>query len=200
MNKDTMLGDEGAAEVEAAPLPPDAALKNIATLADSLVNADAAIVEATQALEKLNAIRKRLSEVDLPNALTQAGVESFTLTGGARVEVKVAVRCGITDAHRPAAHAWLEQHGHESLIKRTFTILFGRDQLAWARKFERDCAKRKVPLNVKRAEKVESQTLGAFVRKEREAASRDGRDPNAAVPADLFGVYVQRYASVTPPK
>ena len=77
------------------------------------------------------------------------------------------------------------------LIKRLFSIEFGREEEKWADKFERDCKQRKKQLHLKRKKFVHPQTLQAFIRGQLEEG--------VAVPLDIFGVFRQRFVKVALP-
>ncbi len=91
---------------------------------------------------------------------------------------------GVLQANSPQ----VEDNKNGKLIKRTFAIEFGKGDEKWADKFERDCAQRVKPLNIKRKKGVHSGTLQAFIKK----ALEEGVD----IPLDVFGAYRQRFAKI----
>ena len=128
----------------------------------------------------------------LPDLMDELELSEFTTMGGVKLKLAENIRGSIPAATAEDAFAWLEEHGHDRLIKRTFQIEFGKDQEAWANKFERDCAQRKRQLNIKRKKGVHPQSLHAFVREQLEEG--------VAIPMQIFGVFRQRYVRVTLPK
>ena len=91
-------------------------------------------------------------------------------------------------ANEVKAFAWLEENDQARLVKRQFTVEFGKDEERWADKFQRDCAQRKKPLHMKRKKAVHPQSLQAFVKEQ--------LNEGVAIPMDLFGVMRQRFSKV----
>lgn len=196
-----LLGDDPVVDVEAAPPPSDASLQRVATLAREQVVRQRDVDRLKRELEAaVEALRVNM-ETDLPAAMLEVGMTSFGLTGGWSVEVDEAVTGSIPKdpVRTEEAHDWLEANRH-FIVKRRITILFGREDEAWAAKFMRDCAARKKPLNLETKKWVEPQTLSAFVREQlREAKSRNV-DPETLAPTGLLGVFKRTYARVKAPK
>lgn len=143
---------------------------------------------------------KKIAEVDIPNALNDAGLEEMPLGEGWTVKIKNVITGSISEANKERAHEWLEKHGMGGLIKHVITISFGRDEDRWAKKFLADCAKRKKPLNASRKDAVNSQTLSATVREQIQLATDAGEDPRQRIPFDLFGVFELKKAELVEPK
>ncbi len=199
MTDEYLIGDDVALDIEAAPPPDDADLATVAALAERLI---ALMAEAAEAEERLADVQKALrqvTEVDLPAAMAQLGITDFGLVGGGRVEVATAITASIPKERTSEAHAFLEACGSGGLIKRRIQILFGREDIAWAKKFLADCAKRKRALDMDVKEWVEHQTLGAWAREQLRLAAAVGADPEEAVPSAVFGIFKRTYASVTLP-
>lgn len=93
---------------------------------------------------------------------------------------------------RDAGIKWLEENGHEDIIKRNFLVEFGRDDQAWANKFRADLKKRKNPLPMKEGEEVNFQTLSALVRSLAEA--------HEDYPAEVLGVFHKVQVKIKPVK
>jgi hypothetical protein len=191
-----LLDDEMLDEVEPAPVPTDAALRKISVLADRYLMLECDIADLADALAKKQAALKAVREVDLPTAMAEAGTRRFDLTDGSVVKLEEGVGAHITEANKPKAHAWLEDHGHGAIVKHQITILFGKGEEDWAKKFIRDCKQRKKQLNLERKDSVHSQTLGKFIRDQAEQAKQDQVSLSIRVPYDLFGVHEYRYATV----
>lgn len=152
------------------------------------------IPQAQGSLQQLQIEYKNLVEQTIPNAMKEASLKSFDYADGEierKVEIDEAVRSSITEANKPAAHAWLESHKHGDLIKRTITISFGRDQVKLFKKWVRDMAQRKEPIPYEVKEAVHASTLGAFVREQRRDYADADRNPDEAVPLDLFSIFKQ---------
>jgi hypothetical protein len=208
MNKlrNAQLEDElldGDPEVEAAPVPDSKDLKQLALLAHRHIVLESEIAALENQIAAKKEALKALREVDIPTAMTEVRMESFKLEGGGTVELKKLTFASITDANKPAAFAALEKNGHGAIIKHEIKILFGKGEEAWAKKFLADLAKRKRPLNTKRRDFIEPQTLGKLARELVEGATAQGLDPKEALPDNLFtllSIYQARFAEVSLPE
>lgn len=179
--------------------PSDKDIKTLVRLARTQLDLLAEEEKIMKDLSRVQGLLKANMEVDLPLALDEAGVAAFPLSNGAIVEMKEVTRASISEERKPKAHAWLIKNKLEDLIKREIKILFGRDEVKWAEKFMRDMAQRKKPLNHSLKEWVDSNTMSAQVRRMREAFKDAGKNPDDAIPKDLFGIYVARTAVVKLP-
>lgn len=168
--------------------PGDNLMARIEGLAQDQLDAEQRVSNLEAQVKDAKATARRIMEKDLPTLLDEAGLEKFTTKNGFEIAVKEEIRGSIPKGKEAPAFKWLEDNDNGALIKRTVTILFGKDEEAWAKKFARDCAQRKVPLNLTIARKVHPQTLVGFVRE----CLKDG----IAIPLDTFGVYRQRVSKV----
>lgn len=164
-------------------------LARISGLASDQAHAAARVERLTEELKQAKETFRHISENQMPLLMEEAQVDSFTTKDGLKIEIKEAIRGSIPKATQVEAFKWLEDNGHGRLIKREFKIDFGKDDDKWADKFERDCAKRKKPLNLKRKKSVHPQTLLSFVKGQLEEG--------VPIPMDTFGVYRQNFAKVT---
>lgn len=205
-NRLATIGDNSQAfldedpDVEAAPVPTDDLLNNVATLARRQLEVEGEIAELTALLAQKNLDLKAIREGSLPLAMTEVGMTKFTMTGGYEVVIHDGVYGSITKEKADAAHAWLEKHGHGDLIKRTITITFGKGEEAWAAKFMRDMALRKKPLRHELKRAVNHNTLGAFVREQARLAKEENLPIELKLDKELLSVFELRYAEVNPPK
>jgi len=163
-------------------------LARIGGIARDQLHAEARVEQLTADLANAKEALRHISENLLPTIMDEAGQSEDITVDGMAVQIKTAIRGNIPKGKEAPAFAWLEKHGHANLIKRQFTIDFGKDDEKWADKFERDCAKRKKPLNSKRKRTVAAPTLQAFVRGQLEEGT--------AIPMETFGVHRQRFAKV----
>lgn len=198
--EDEMIPLDDDQDVEPAPLPDDAEVRGVAQLAQDMTDLEEEIAELEAILERKRAAHKAIREGSLPLRMAELGMEGFDLIGGSRIEVRELIVANIAEANRTKAHAWLEGDGSGSIIKRTITVEFGKDEEVWAKKFQRDLDKRKKPLKYAMKEAVNYQTLGKFVRDKLSEARREGKDPAQVIPYDLFGIFKLRYAEHTPSK
>lgn len=168
--------------------PGDNLLAQLAGLAAEQQEAEAEVARLEEALNAAKAALRDISEHRLPELMEEAQMDSFKTKDGLSITVKSVIRAGIPAKNPAPALAWLEDNGHGSLVKREFKIDFGKDEDAWANKFQADLQKRKkaVRCNIKKS--VHPQTLQAFIRERLEA----GDD----IPMALFGAVQQKFTKV----
>ncbi len=197
---EALIGDDVMVDVEEAPAPNDAELAKVRDLALKQVELLKRVISLQEQLDAANAALKLNQEVELPDLLLKLGVTNFGLRGGHSVDLQEIVNASIPkdEAITREAHAWLEDHKH-FVVKRRIQIFFGRDDMAWAKKFLADCARRKKPLQLEEKEWVEPQTLGALVREQLSVAKSTGQDPETLAPSNLLGVFKLTKAVVSGP-
>ena len=134
---------------------------------------------------------RRIEFEDLPELMSEYGLKSLELEDGSIVKIDKNIVCSISEARRQAAHQWLTDHGFGGLIKSWIEMKFGRDDRdAALEEFKRLESEGEFDIAI--VEKVEPQTLKAFVREQIEA----GKPP----PTDLFGIYPMPRAKITAPR
>jgi hypothetical protein len=149
-------------------------LNRLVTMAQALVSARAALEKADAAAKAAKALVTRLEQEDIPELMRELGVASFALADGSKLSLTEDIQCGITEARRAEAHAWLTANGFGGLIKTKVVVQFGRE--------ERDAALAcAASVGGVLEESVHPQTLKSFL-KERRAA---GDSP----PEELFGIH-----------
>lgn len=163
-------------------------LAQLSGLAAEQKEAEAAVVRAEEELKKAKARLRDVSEHKLPELMDEIGMEEFTTKDGIKIKVGEVIRASIPATTQAQAHAWLEENGRGAIIKRNFTIEFGKGEDAWAKKFQADLAKRKKPLRSTVKQAVHPQTL--------QAALRELLEDGADVPLDLFGAHRQRFTRI----
>ena len=143
---------------------------------------EAAEVEQKRAKDAL----KKIQEVTIPELMDEAKLSEFKTESGVKISVKENIRASISAANRPDAFAWLREHGHEALIKRQVTVMFGKGEDATAAEAIKALEERELPVDDKSS--VHAQTLAKFIREKLEAGEE--------VPMELFGVFRQRVSTV----
>lgn len=171
--------------------PSDTAAARILRLAEELDQAQRALAECEEQLRSAQERVNDLAEHRIPEALDELGQRGFTAADGTvvKLEERVVASLPKDEDRRAAAIKWLEDNGYSSLVKRTFTITFGRDDEAWARQFERQMQRRKRPLDVVRKQDVHHSTLAAHIRE----LLGEGVD----VPLETFQAHTIRRARIT---
>lgn len=165
-------------------------LAKLSDLAEQARQAEYAVTEAQRELKRLQGVHQDLVEVQIPTLMEEVGMEKFSTSSGLNIEIKEAIRASLGSGPEKERNLdWLEQAGHEAIIKLAVTVPFGRG--------EEDRARAKALADRLRQEgldqavferKVEPQTLGALIRELLE----DGRP----VPEESFHVFRQRVAKI----
>jgi hypothetical protein len=164
------------------------ALTRLTAMAELLKRAKnrAAIIAAQ--LEKAEREVALIESEDMPLLMQELKLKNFELEDGTKLEVVEDLKCGITEANKAKAHAWVRKGGWGGIIKTQLTQLFGRGEEKLAEQVARDLRKQ-TKRDVLVKETIHSSTLKAFI-KERRAAG-------VKVPEDLFNVYVSKKAIMT---
>ena len=169
-----------------APVMSDA-LQRVTQLVQLLDEQAARVAAAESALADAKAAHRRTERGDLPDLMSELGIDSITLDTGTTVSVKEDVSAQISEPRRAEAHAWLRERGFGGLIKTRVVVEYDRgsegEAIALGRRLEQELDR-----DVTVAETIAPQTLAAFVR-ERLAAGE-------AVPFELFGVHPFSVAKV----
>jgi hypothetical protein len=161
--------------------------------AQEVLKADAEVARLEQELETAKAKQTHLVETVMPALMLKADSSDWTSADGINVAIEEQFFSHISEEHRAKAHAWLEKNKLGDYIKRQFIISFGRNEMAWAKKMERDLKKRKKPLNYQVKEAVHAKSLNTMVKN----ILTEGE---LKMPLDLFGVHRRNIAKVTVPK
>ena len=167
-------------------------LDELQTAVSAQTDIEAKIEGQKAELKESEAHLRILSTKTIPDLMDTLGMGKFTTTGGHEVSIREFVRGSIPKARTDEAITWLNENGHERLVKQQCVIDFGREDEAWAQKFLRDCAMRIRPLNAAWKRGVHPQTLQAWAREQ----LANGID----IPMELFGIFRQRMSKVVMPK
>ena len=175
-------------------------------------------LEAEYALLESQAKAKKkeledLSTNQLPAAMQEAGMLSFTLRDGSTVSVKKIYRGKIKDADQPEAFAWMEEHGHAALIDTDAVFRLGKGKRALAQQMLSIIADHVQTLNQVGVidcevtpildESIAWNTLAAWLKEQIELRQDPDRVKELDLPPfpeDLFGTFIVDRATITPPK
>ena len=160
----------------------DNSIAKISLIAQAQYDAAMRCAELEDELKGAKGDLFRISTVDLPEAMREAGLEKFTTTDGLEIGVSREVMCGISEARREAALSWLVSNGFGGIIKSGVDVTFGRDEGEAAEKLVEQL--KGDGLDVAFNQSIHAQTLKAFV-KERMADT----ESEAEFPLELFGVF-----------
>ncbi len=160
--------------------PSDDALLNISQLVQRQVGLEDKIGLAREALSSLERDLKKISEVDIPSAMREAGTRKFTTDNGLEVEISDKMSASVSKANKPLVVAWLRAHDFGSLVKNLVFAEFGRNEdEAASNAFE---LLRSAGIAPQQTEDVNTTTLKAFAKEQMEA----GND----IPIELFGIHI----------
>jgi hypothetical protein len=167
-------------EVDAQALTiQDNSLSSIADLAKEALAIEASIEDLEKVLSERKELLRNLTEERIPDALKEIGMAKFQMTDGSVIEVKPFYSASIPADRRGEAYEWLRAHGYDDIIKNTVSVQFGRGEDDAAGELINTI--RQQGLLPDQAEKIESQTLKAWVREMVEQGTE--------FPTDLFGAY-----------
>lgn len=172
------------------PVAGEGTLEKLMALATESRDLDERIAVANTVLAELQDRQTKILRELIPGIMDAIGMESFALSDGAKIEVKDDVKCGITQANRPAAHDWLRGHDFDGIIKTKVVAEFGKGELQRA-----EAALRILELSGYGAsmdESVHPSTLKSFVKEQLENGT--------SIPQDLFGVFEFRQAKIVLPR
>lgn len=163
-------------------------LARLSQLALEQHQAEQRVEAAKEALAQAQEALRQVAEVAIPELMDEVGMEEFKTRSGLRIKVDEKLRVSIRRDRVDDACEYMHEVGSGSLVKRFFTIKFGRDEEKWARKFEADLRRRKRQLQVDRTKKVEPSTLKKWV--------NDRLKVGEDVPEELFSVHRQRVSII----
>lgn len=158
-------------------------LEGLVKLAEEMVKLEYSIADIGDQMKALEDLRRKIEESDLPEAMEAIGVETFTMTDGRKVTMKVRTHTHISADHQSEAFGWLRKMGHDDIIKRILTISFGKgeDAVAGALFAELTSRESLADNSVIGKQSVHPSTLRSFVTKALAAGEE--------IPHEAFGIH-----------
>lgn len=161
-------------------IPSNAEVVEIAALAERQLEQQAEVEHLEAFLKTATAALRQTQEVDLPNAMHQAGVSEIKLPSGEEITIKEDVYASLPkDARGDDALQWLRDNGFGDVIKNEVRVAFGKGEEEQAAALVKECGVNGWN-NVSSATTVHSGTLKALVREQ--------LSKGADFPMELFGV------------
>jgi hypothetical protein len=108
------------------------------------------------------------------------------MADGSQIDIKPFYSASIKEENRAQAFEWLRKHGFDDIIKNTVSVRFGRGEDDLCDTLLNHLREQNYP--VEQAQKVEPQTLKAWVREQVERGNE--------FPTELFGAYVGQKATI----
>lgn len=104
-----------------------ALVKSITELARLQYKQEQEVTRLELLLKEAEKALNKTSQVDLPDAMASAGLETMTLTGGYAVSVKSGISVSIAGDKKGPALSWLEESGHSDIMSLDLLVAFGLD-------------------------------------------------------------------------
>lgn len=161
-------------------------LSDVSELASKIIQAENKVKFLEEELKDTKKQLLELTDQDLPAAMEEINLESFTLYDGSEVKITPTYGGTIKVSDRPQAHKWLRNNGYGDLVKNTVSASFGMGEDNVAADFYQSAIEK--GLNVDKKEAVHPQTLKSWVREMTENGSE--------FPSDLFGAFIGKKAKI----
>ena len=161
-------------------------LSDVSELASKIIQAENKVKFLEEELKDTKKQLLELTDQDLPAAMEEINLESFTLYDGSEVRITPTYGGTIKVSDRPQAHKWLRNNGYGDLVKNTVSASFGMGEDNVAADFYQSAIEK--GLNVDKKEAVHPQTLKSWVKEMTENGSE--------FPSDLFGAFIGKKAKI----
>lgn len=193
--KDELSEMEQEILAEADKAPPENALEAIQTLAEEVDTLDTRIAKGNALLRQLNDRRNAILSKELVTLMDDNKVEAVTVNG--RVySAEQYYKAAIPEAHRDAAHDWLEEHEAGSLITNTIVVTLPADSEELAKTIEDELRKRFQEAIVERKRMVPWARLTSWLKELVLSTDEDKVLP----PLDIMGATIGRLVKIKEPK
>jgi|TARA_X000001382_G_scaffold119748_1_gene100815 hypothetical protein len=161
-------------------------LSNVSDLASKIIQMENKVSFLEEELKSSKKQLLELTDQDLPAAMEEINMESFTLSDGSEVKVVPTYGGTIRADDRPQAHQWLRDNGYGDIVKNTISANFGMGEDNLAKDFYQSALDRGFQVDKKEA--VHPMTLKSFVKEMTENGSE--------FPSDLFGAFIGKKAKI----
>jgi len=165
-------------------------LSNVSDLASKIIQMENKVQFLEEELKSSKKQLLELTDQDLPAAMEEINMESFTLSDGSEVKVVPTYGGTIRADDRPQAHQWLRENGYGDIVKNTISANFGMGEDNLAKDFYQSALDRGFQVDKKEA--VHPMTLKSFVKEMTENGSE--------FPSDLFGAFIGKKAKIVKEK
>ena len=161
-------------------------LSNVSDLASKIIQMENKVSFLEEELKSSKKQLLELTDQDLPDAMEEINMDSFTLFDGSEVKVVPTYGGTIRADDRPQAHQWLRDNGYGDIVKNTISANFGMGEDNLAKDFYQSALDRGFQVDKKEA--VHPMTLKSFVKEMTENGSE--------FPSDLFGAFIGKKAKI----
>jgi len=160
-------------------VPTDDKLSKVAKLASDFVAYDRKVKILEVELEMAKRELQRVGQEELPTALHDVGIQSFTMKNGLTVECEPVVYTSLRKDNIDEAEAWLDINGHSGMVTKTIVVgipkIINAQVFSALLEFINNCG-----LKFKQDKRIHPQTLAKWGREMEEA--------NEVIP-DIFNVF-----------
>lgn len=177
--------EEDAAQAEIA-IPQVDKLKELSEMIDEMWKLQRDMLKLQEHLAKLSEAYNTINTLKIPDLFEELGLKKFTLNDGRIVEVTGKYAGSISTDNADACFQWLQEHGHEGIIKHEVKVKLKKGQDEEHEKILTCLMQEKVSFDDKKS--VHPQTLSAFIREQIE----NGAD----FPQELFKVVKLRSTKI----
>lgn len=164
----------------------DEDLSSVGALAKRAKLLEKEIDEIETVLKERKDQQRKLLEETIPAMLQELGLSKFSMLDGSEITVKPFYSASIPEEKRVQAYEWLRDNGHDDIIKNTVSVRFGRNEDKLCESLLNQLRGQNYP--VEQAQKIEPQTLKAWVREQVERGNE--------FPTELFGVFIGQKATI----
>jgi hypothetical protein len=177
-------------------------LLQLSQLCMQLMEAERKMDDAEKAFKAAKAYHFQISSEDIPLLMSEIGIKEITLSTGEKVSIKDEIACSITEAREEAAFKWLEDNGHDSIIKTEVIVYFGKGEFEKAVELRDKLADdEELDVTPLLTRNVHAQTLKSWLKQKIELEqSEDKPENDVAVPLELFGAMPYSMTKIKAPK
>lgn len=164
-------------------IPDDDKLSSINQLAEMQLELEAEVAAITLQLGERQKDLRRIQEMELPNAMKDAGIEEIKLTNGAKLSIKEDISISVPKNNLDKIVEWLNEQGHGDIVKHevSVTVPKGEDE-----KHQKLLAGlKKLGLVFEDGATVNSSTLKALLKEQKKKLAESGQ----LIDLKLFGAY-----------
>jgi hypothetical protein len=161
-------------------------LSSVGALAKRAKELEKEIEELETVTKERKEQQRKLLEDTIPAMLSELGMKSFKMADGSLIDIKPFYSASIREENRAKAYEWLRNNGFDDIIKNTVSVRFGRGEDGLCDTLLNQLREQNYP--VEQAQKIEPQTLKAWVREQVERGNE--------FPTELFGAYVGQKATI----
>lgn len=169
----------------------DDSMKRLTAMAKVLHETKQEIIAVSERLKKLQTDESLIETEDMPELMRELEMKNFTLLDGTKIEVLEDLKCGISEANRPAAHDWLRDNKFGGIITTVLSVSYAPGEVELAAEHAEEISKL-TGRETSVAESIHHSRLKSFLKEQRKKGTK--------IPQLLFGLFPFSKAKVTPPK